>query len=57
MEMHSEFLGDEIPLFDLKIMGVYGMTERGATLADALKRYSTTEKEYNDNVRRVIFDE
>lgn len=52
--MHSEFIGGEIPTFDLKVMGVYGATNRGESLESALERYGITPKEYWDNVERVL---
>lgn len=53
-EMHSEFLGKEIPNLDLKVMGVYGAVARGVSLTDALKRYEITRKQYEQNVDRVL---
>lgn len=54
-EMHQELIGDEISDLDIRVMGVRGMTKRGYTLEDALKRYNLTEKEYLDNFERVLF--
>ena len=53
-EMHSEFLGQEIPSLDLKVMGVYGATARGVSIEDALKRYNITIKQYEQNIDRVL---
>lgn len=53
-EMHSEFLGDEIPKKDLYIMAVYGAIRRGVPMAEALKKYDLTEEEYNANIKRVL---
>ena len=54
-EMHQEFIGDEIPDLDIRVMGVRGATKRGISLEDALKRYNLTENEYLDNFERVLF--
>lgn len=54
LEMHAELIGDEIPLFDLKVMGVYGRIRRGKTLDEALKRYGLTADEYHNNIKRVL---
>jgi len=53
-EMYSEFIGKEIPKFDLYVMAVYGATGRGVALSEALKKYGLTEKQYNDNIKRVL---
>lgn len=53
-EMHSEFLGKEIPQSDLKVMGVYGAVARGVSLDDALERYGLTREQYEQNVERVL---
>ena len=45
-EMHSEFIGEEIPKLDLYVMGVYGAVARGLPLAEALNRYGLTRKQY-----------
>lgn len=52
--MHSEFIGDEIPLGDLKILGVYGAIRRGLTKTEALREYDISEKEYDQNIERVL---
>ena len=52
--MHSELLGDEIPVFDLRIMSVYGSVRQGKSLKDALAQYRMTEKQYMDNIDRVL---
>ena len=56
-EMHSEFIGNEISQFDLKVMGVFGATARGYSLEDALKKYGFSERGYNENVKRVMGSE
>jgi len=53
-EMHSELLEDEFTMFEMKILGVKGMMNRGFTMADALEKYGITEKEYNDNCDAVF---
>lgn len=45
---------DEIPLEDLKIMGVYGAIRRGVAKATALKKYGITEDFYDANYERVL---
>ena len=52
--MHSEFIGDEISLGDLKILGVYGAIRRGLTKNEALREYDISEKEYDQNIERVL---
>ena len=55
--MHSselDMLQDEIPLEDLKIMGVFGAIKRGATKAEALNKYGITEVFYDANYERVM---
>lgn len=52
--MHEEFIGHEIPHFDLMVMGVYGAIGRGISKNEALKKYGLSEKEYDDNVERVL---
>lgn len=53
-EMHSEFIGKEIPKFDLYVMGVYGALRRGMSLKDALKKYGLTREQYEANIDRVL---
>ena len=53
-EMHSEFLGKEIPKLDISVMGVYGAIARGVSLEDALERYGLTLEQYEQNVERVL---
>lgn len=47
-------MADEIGVDDTKIMGVYGAMGRGLSKEEALKKYGLTEKEYDDNVDRVL---
>ena len=53
-EMHSEFLGKEIPKLDIAVMGVYGAIARGVSVDDALQRYGLTLEQYEQNVDRVL---
>lgn len=53
-EMHSEFIGDEIPKFDLYVMGVYGAVARGLSLDEALVKYGLTREQYESNIGRVL---
>lgn len=52
--MHSELLNKEIPVFDLRVMSVYGATNQGKSLKEALAQYRMTEKQYLDNIDRVL---
>lgn len=45
---------DEVGVTDTKVMGVFGAIRRGATKEEALKKYGLTEKEYDDNIDRVL---
>ena len=49
-----DMLLDEIPLGDLKIMGVYGAVKKGEAKADALARYGLSEEYYDLNLERVM---
>lgn len=49
-----ELMADEVGVFDTKVMGVFGAMRRGATKEEALKKYGLTEKEYDDNIDRVL---
>jgi hypothetical protein len=53
-KMHAEFIGDEIPDLDLKIMAVYGAMARGVKKESALREYGLTDKEYRENIDRVL---
>lgn len=53
-EMHSEFIGDKIPKFDLYVMGVYGAVARGIPLIEALAKYNLTREQYESNIDRVL---
>jgi uncharacterized protein YkwD len=52
--MHAEFMEGEISAKDMKIMGVYGAIGAGSSKSDALKKYGISEKEYNENIKRVL---
>ena len=51
-EMHSEFIGDEIPKIDLYVMGVYGAIARGVTIEEALKNTVFLVK----NMRQILIE-
>ena len=55
--MYDEAFGltaDEVGVYDTKVMGVFGAMRRGATKEEALEKYGLTEKEYDDNIDRVL---
>lgn len=47
-------MADAVGVTDTKVMGVFGAIRRGATKEEALKKYGLTEKEYDDNIDRVL---
>lgn len=47
-------LADEVSVSDTKVMGVFGAMRRGATKEEALQKYGLTEKEYDNNIDRVL---
>lgn len=47
-------MADEIGVADTKVMGVFGAMRRGATKEEALTKYGLAEKEYDDNIDRVL---
>jgi len=53
-KMHAELLGDEIPYEDLLILAVYGATQRGISLEEALKKYGISKEEYENNIDRAL---
>lgn len=53
-EMHAEFMEGEMTAYEMRICGVYGAMGRGLTKKEALERYELTEKEYDDNIDRVL---
>ena len=53
-EMHWEFIQGEMTREDFLVMAVRGAMNRGATKADALKKYSLSEEYFDSNVERVM---
>lgn len=47
-------VADDIGVADTKVMGVFGAIRRGVTKEEALKKYGLSEKEYDDNIDRVL---
>ena len=47
-------MADDIGVLDTKVMGVFGAMRCGLTKEQALEKYDLTEKEYDDNVDRVM---
>ena len=55
--MYDEAFGltaDEVGVYDTKVMGVFGAMRRGVIKEEALEKYGLTEKEYDDNIDRVL---
>lgn len=52
--MHAELLGEEISLYDLRVLSVYGAMTRGFNKTAALAKYKLTEEEYDNNIERVL---
>lgn len=53
-EMHWEFMQDEMTREDFLVMAVRGAINRGATKAEALKKYGISEESYDANYERVM---
>ena len=53
-EMHWEFMQGEMTREDFLVMAVRGVMNRGATKAEALKKYSLSEEYFDSNVERVM---
>jgi hypothetical protein len=53
-EMHWEFMQGEMTREDFLVMAVRGAMNRGATKAEALKKYSLSEEYFDSNVERVM---
>ena len=53
-EMHWEFLEGKMPREDFLVMAVVGAMNRGASKADALKKYGLLERYFDENVERVM---
>lgn len=49
-----DMIQDEIPLDDLKIMGVRGAIRKGMTKEEALEKYGLTADNYDQNYDRVM---
>lgn len=47
-------MADEAGVSDTKIMGVFGAMRCGATKGEAMQKYGLIEKEYDDNIDRVL---
>ena len=52
--MHEELLGDEFSHLDLQVMAVFGAIRRGVSKKEALKEQGLSEKEYDENIERVL---
>ena len=52
--MHWEFMQGEMTREDFLVMAVRGAMNRGATKAEALKKYSLSEEYFDSNVERVM---
>ena len=53
-EMHWEFMQGEMTREDFLVMAVRGAMNRGATKAEALKKYSLSEEYFDANYERVM---
>ena len=51
-EMHWEFLEGEMSWEDFLVMAVVGAMNKGASKADALKKYGLSEGFFDENVER-----
>ena len=47
-------LADDIGVLDTKVMGVFGAIRRGLCKEEALKKYELSEKDYDENIDRVL---
>ncbi len=47
-------LADDIGVLDTKVMGVFGAMRRGHSKEEALKKYDLSEKDYDENIDRVL---
>ncbi|MDE6283189.1 MAG: hypothetical protein K2L97_04275 [Muribaculaceae bacterium] len=47
-------LADEVGVLDSKVMGVFGAMRRGLSKEEALKKYDLSEKDYDENIDRVL---
>ena len=55
LDLHGDML--DIPEFDLRVMAAYGDIKRGISRRNALKKFNLTEKEYTENLHRVLYDD
>lgn len=47
-------MADDIGILDSKVMGVFGAMRRGLSKEDALKKYELFEKDYDENIDRIL---
>ena len=47
-------LADEVGVLDSKVMGVFGAMRGGLSKEEALKKYDLNEKDYDENIDRVL---
>ena len=47
-------LADDLGVLDAKVMGVFGAMHRGFSKEEALKKYDLSEKDYDENIDRVL---
>ena len=47
-------LADDVGLLDAKVMGVFGAMRGGLSKEEALKKYDLNEKDYDENIDRVL---
>ncbi|MCD8208339.1 MAG: hypothetical protein LUD72_10415 [Bacteroidales bacterium] len=52
--MHAELMEGEMNQFEMRVFGAYGAMNRGLSKEDALRKYDLSEKEYDDNIDRVM---
>lgn len=52
--MHSELLGNKMPLSELKLLAVYGAMSRGLSKQTALAKYKIDEAYYDANIERAL---
>lgn len=53
-EMHYELIGCEMSDFDFRIMAACAAIWRGVPKAESLRKNNLTEREYDDNIERVL---
>ena len=52
LDLHGDMLG--LSNRDIRILGAYSAILNGSTLKYAMKKFGITEKEYNENINRVL---